>query len=49
MSDLHRDVPTTSWLIIADEPGTATVRIVATPPGDGKASVSKLTIIVMNP
>ena len=46
-TDLVGAPGTTSWLIIAEEPGTATVRIVATPPGGGAASVSKLKVIVM--
>lgn len=39
----------TSWKITADQPGRAVVRIVATPPGGGDPTVSKLTVIVMNP
>ena len=46
-TDLVGAPGTTSWMIIAEEPGTATVRIVATPPGGGAASVSKLKVIVM--
>jgi len=46
-TDLVGAPGTTSWLIIAEEPGTATVRIVATPPGGGDATVSKLKVIVM--
>lgn len=48
-TDLVGAPGTTSWLIIAEQPGTATVRIVATPPGGGQASVSKLKVIVMQP
>ena len=39
----------TTWKITADQPGKAVVRIVATPPGGGDPTVSKLTVIVMNP
>lgn len=46
-TDLVGAPGTTSWLIIAEEPGTATVRIIATPPGGGDATVSKLKVIVM--
>lgn len=37
----------TTWTITAEEVGTATVRIVATPPGGGDPEVSKLKVIVM--
>lgn len=37
----------TTWKITAEEPGTAVVRILATPPGGGDPEVSKLTVIVM--
>lgn len=46
-TDLVGAPGTTSWLIIAEEPGTATVRIVATPPGGGDPTVSTLRVIVM--
>ena len=39
----------TTWKITADQPGRAVVRIIATPPGGGDPTVSKLTVIVMNP
>ena len=39
----------TSWLVTADQPGRAVVRIEATPPGGGDPIVSKLTVIVMQP
>ena len=46
-TDLVGAPGTTSWLIIAEEPGTATVRIVATPPGGGDPTVNTLRVIVM--
>lgn len=46
-TDLVGAPGTTSWLIIAEEPGTATVRIMATPPGGGDPTVSTLRVIVM--
>lgn len=39
----------TSWLVTADRPGNAVVRITAVPPGGGDPIVSKLTVIVMQP
>ena len=48
-TDLIGAPGTTSWLIIAEEPGTATVRILATPPGGGNPTVSSLRVIVMKP
>ena len=47
-TDLVGAPGTTSWLIIAEEPGTATVRIVATPPGGGDPTISTLRVIVMD-
>lgn len=38
----------TTWKITADRPGRAVVRVLATPPGGGDPTVSKLTVIVMN-
>ncbi len=46
-TDLIGAPGTTSWMIIAEEPGTATVRILATPPGGGDPTVSTLRVIVM--
>lgn len=38
----------TTWRITADRPGRAVVRVVATPPGGGSPTVTKLTVIVMD-
>lgn len=38
----------TTWKITAEQPGRAVVRVLATPPGGGDPTVSKLTVIVMN-
>lgn len=39
----------TTWKITAEQPGRAVVRVLATPPGGGDPTVSKVTVIVMNP
>ena len=38
---------TTTWMITARKPGTAKVKISATPPGGGDPDISTLTVIVM--